>query len=92
MPEPVPITSRPNKDNPDSETAVAPAPPATKPVILEALPPEPEGSGLDGLDAIMLDAITDKPKPEAETRPNPKRAERTKPRLVAYPFESAFDF
>jgi hypothetical protein len=39
----------------------------------------------------MLDAATDGAAPEAEPRPVTKRKPRAKPRLVAYPFESAFD-
>jgi hypothetical protein len=67
-----------------------------EPVVLEPLPPEPEGEALGGLDAIMLDAImldaaTDTARPEAGPRAATKRRPRAKPRLVAYPFESAFD-
>jgi hypothetical protein len=92
-PAPAPTKESPVADVPTPAPAmvIAPAPPVIEPVVLEALPPEPEGTGLDDLDAIMLSALTDEPEPAAEPRPSPKRANRTKPRLVAYPFESAFD-
>ena len=63
------------------------------PVVLETLPPEPEGAGLGGLDAIMIRSVTaEAVVEERKAGPPPvRRAERTKPRLVVYPFESAFD-
>jgi len=64
-----------------------------KPVVLEPLPPEPEGGGLGGLDAIRFRTVTAEAVVEIkEDNPPPlRRAERTRPRLVAFPFESAFD-
>jgi hypothetical protein len=65
--------------------------PAPEPIVLEELPPEPEGEALGGLEAIMFDAATAGAAPE-EKPPSPmKRRARAKPRLVAYPFESTFD-
>jgi len=62
------------------------------PVVLEPLPPEPEGGGLGGLDAIRFRAVTAEAVVKIrEERPPLRRSERTKPRLVAYAFESAFD-
>jgi len=86
---PAPEAARPSPPTPEADAA--PAPPAPEPIVLEPLPPEPEGEGLGGLDAIMLDAATGKAEPEDAPRPTTKRRPRAKPRLVAYPFESAFD-
>jgi len=64
-----------------------------KPVVLEPLPPEPEGAGLGGLDAIRFRAVTAEAVVDVkQDKPPPlRRAERAKPRLVVYPLESAFD-
>ena len=84
---PTPKTAEPSPPPPEADKA--PTPPAPEPIVLEALPPEPEGLG--GLDAIMFDAATSQAPTEDKPPPATKRRPRAKPRLVAYAFESTFD-